>query len=178
MRWIGFLMFILVACNLTTQSPVTPTAVDVPAQTDEAVILPTTADVPLLRTATPDGTPALPTLLPLPGVLGPIPGGTPLGGQCAVYTTYSGVDPNNKLSLRAQPSTSAPQVFKVPNNAQVYLVPDSQEIEAEGYHWLNVIYVEGANRYTGWMARDSFMERGVRRPEIATLRSTGQQAAC
>jgi hypothetical protein len=122
-------------------------------------------------------TPSL-AALPLPDI-NITPNTTSTGQLCQVYTTYSGLDPANKLSLRAQPSAAATQMLKMPNNAQVFLVPGSQEVEAEGYHWLNIIYVDPlGNRYQGWTARDSFSAQGVRDPSIATLRATGQQAPC
>lgn len=132
----------------------------------------------------------MPTLLPLPGniagivvntpqaTLIPVTSVPPLGTVCQVYTTYSGVDPRNSLSLRTTGSITAPQVFRVPTNAQVQRVPSSQEVEDDGYHWLNVIYVDKEMRYQGWMARDSFSTNGVRDPSIATLRPTGASAGC
>ena len=93
--------------------------------------------------------------------------------------TYSGVDPRNSLSLRISPSISAAQVFRVPTGTQVLLIPNSQETEGDGYHWLNVIYLDTTQiRYQGWMARDSFSTNGVRDPSIATLRPIGASAAC
>jgi hypothetical protein len=81
--------------------------------------------------------------------------------------------------MRSEPSANAIQVIRVPTNTQVYLVPGSQEVAAEGYHWLNVIYVTPSqNRYQGWIARDSYIRSGVRDPSIATLIPTGQQAPC
>jgi hypothetical protein len=126
----------------------------------------------------------LPTSLPVPGAQQSLPaqpianlGNT--GAQCAVYVTYSGVDPANKLSLRAQPSADAAQLFKLPNNTQVYLKPGAQEVDAEGYHWLNIVYIDPTQtRYEGWAARDSYIFNGVRDPSIATLRATGQQVPC
>jgi hypothetical protein len=103
----------------------------------------------------------------------------PVGGTCQVYITYSGPDPANLLSLRSQPSVSAPQLAKIPNNVQVFLIPNTQEIVADGYHWLNILYVDSfQNRYQGWTARDGYSSNGVRDTTIATLRPAGQQAAC
>ena len=167
------LAVVIAACNLTTEAPITPAPV-------------ATADVAL----TADGSPtsAVPILTPLrttaqpPGLPPPPLPGTTLGSSgagCAVYMTYSGPDPANLLSLRSQPSVSAEQVFRVPNHTQVLLAPNSQEVEADGYHWLNVIYVDASqNRYEGWMARDSYSAGGVRNPSISTLRPTGQQSSC
>jgi hypothetical protein len=96
-----------------------------------------------------------------------------------VYTTYSGSDPDNLLSLRAAPTVTARQIMKLPNTTRVYRVPNSQEIEADGYHWLNIIYIDEAqNRFQGWTARDSFESGGVRNTLIATLRETSEQASC
>lgn len=165
MRRIGMafgLVLLVSACNLTDEPPIT---VQPPT---EAVV--TQAPLP-----SPALTPLGPTPLPALGSTN----SPALGQQCQVYTTYSGTDPRNVLSLRSEPSANAVQVFRVPTNVSVYLVPGSQEVEAEGYHWLNVIYVDPAqNRYQGWMARDSYLQSGVRNPSIATLRPTGQQAAC
>jgi hypothetical protein len=102
-----------------------------------------------------------------------------LGKQCQVYQTYSGRDPRNFLSLRQEPNATAAQVFKVPNNINVLLVPETQEVEAGGYHWLNVIYEAApGSRFIGWIARDSYQVGGVRNPTIATLVRTETTAAC
>ena len=83
------------------------------------------------------------------------------------------------MSLRSAPSVAGLKVFLVPNGAQVMLVPGSQEIEAEGYHWLNVIYEDSPQaRYQGWIARDSYEVNGVSNPSIATLQQTGRQVGC
>jgi hypothetical protein len=156
------LLAALTACNLTTQRPtaIAPTAetlTEAPLETADPLNLPT----------------ILPSLAPPPLLLRDVSGG------CNVYITYSGVDPNNKLSLRGEPNTSAVQLLKLPNNVQVYQLAGTQEVEAEGYHWLNIFYVDAQQvRYEGWAARDSFEQGGVRDPSIATLRATGQQAAC
>lgn len=152
------LLFLTSACNLTTQRP--------------TEIIPTLEIEAVIETVEPTN-PSLPTLAPPPVLL------RGSGDGCAVYTTFSGVDPNNTLSLRAQPSTSAVQLVRVPNNTQVYQLRDTQEVEAEGYHWLNIYYIDSQQtRYEGWAARDSFEMGGVRDPSIATLRATGQQIAC
>jgi len=93
-----------------------------------------------------------------------------MDAQCQVYITYSGTRVDNKLSLRADPSTDAPQLFRVPNNVEVLRVSGSEEVEANGYHWLNVIYSESSGmRYIGWIARDSYGIDGVRDPAVETL---------
>jgi hypothetical protein len=156
-------------CNLTSNPP---RAELTPEPTIAVTFVLQDVETP---TAPPDGT-FVPTLIPLPGVVPPT---TPLAdGLCEVYTTYSGADADNTLSLRAQPSADAVQVFRVPNFAGVFRVPGSQEVEAEGYHWLNVIYVVDSARYEGWIARDSFQRNGVRQPEIATLRRSSEAAPC
>ncbi len=172
----------IAGCNLSSAEVSTPT-VDLPIATEDVALRPT-------RTPISFGATVRPTLLPLidPGIvtlstaqptLIPVTSVPALGGLCQVYTTYSGVDPRNSLSLRTSASTSAPQVFRVPNNQQVLLVPGSGEIEADGYHWLNIIYVQSPQmRYKGWMARDSFSANGVRDPSIATLRLENAQAGC
>jgi hypothetical protein len=174
------LVVILSACNLVTDD-------ELRRRETQLTTVPTTEiPVEIEDVATASGSP---TLLPLPGILPtgitPIRGGTqtaastPLpGGLCEVYATYSGSDPDNKLSMRAEPSADAAQVFRVPNFAPVYRVAGSSEVEAEGYHWLNVIYLEGGTRYVGWIARDSFQTNGVRDPSISTLRITGQPMPC
>ncbi len=146
-------------CNLTTQRP--------------TEIIPTVEIDDVVETAEPSNLPtALPTLAPPPVLLRS-------GDGCAVYTTFSGADPDNKLSLREQPNTSAVQILKLPNNAQVYQLRGTQEVESEGYHWLNIFYVDAQQvRYEGWAARDSFEQGGVRDPSIATLRATGNQVEC
>ena len=135
----GLLVFILIicaGCNLSSAGVPTPTA-DLPIATEDVALKPT-------RTPISFGATVRPTLLPLidPGIvtistahptLIPVTSFPALGGLCQVYTTYSGVDPRNSLSLRTSASTSAPQVFRVPNNQQVLLVPGSGEVEADGY---------------------------------------------
>ncbi len=169
--WLVMLGLALIACNLTTEAVVAPTLPppDIPADDPPP---------PVFRTATPFGTPAL---TPLAGGLPPPPNYSPgaAGQMCDVYTTYSGSDPANRLSLRDQPGTAARQVLRLPNNTRVLRVPGSAEVEADGYHWLNIIYVDGQQqRYEGWTARDSYSFNGVRDPSLATLRPTGQQAPC
>jgi hypothetical protein len=166
MKFLGALLLIalLAACNLSTQPVET-------APTEIATLEPTPQP---LSSVTP---------LLLNGTLAPPPlaNGTaqPAGTLCQVYTTYSGSDPDNLLSLRAQPSVSGAQILKLPNNASVFRLPNAQEIEADGYHWLNISYVDAnQNRFQGWTARDSFATNGVRDPLIATLRATNQQAPC
>lgn len=169
------------ACNLTTEAPIRSTPVTSPtaAVSPSPGASPTPA-VPMLTAIGPTSPPSGLPPPPLPNATNLAPQATGiLGTACAVYVTYSGPDPANLLSLREQPSTSAPQVFRVPNNTHVMLVPNSQEVEADGYHWLNVIYLDPAqNRYEGWMARDSYVVGGVRNPAISTLRPTGRQSAC
>jgi hypothetical protein len=161
------LIALLAACNLTTQ----PVAV---APTSTAT-LELTATSALPPSVTPLTVGSKPTLAPPPLANATLPPGS----LCQVYTTYSGSDPDNLLSLRAAPTVSARQVLKLPNKASVFLVPDSQEIEADGYHWLNIIYVDTSNqRFQGWTARDSFEADGIRNPLIATLRTASQQAPC
>jgi hypothetical protein len=179
-----FVLIILTCagCNLSrTEVAALPT--NTLAVTEDATPRPT-------RTPIPFGVTTFPTLLPLPGndgavfntpqpTLLPVTSAPPLGSVCQVYVAYSGVDPQNKLSLRTSASISAPQVFRVPTNAQVLLIPGSQEMEGDGYHWLNVIYVDYTQiRYQGWMARDSFSKNGVRDPSIPTLRPLGATSAC
>ncbi|MEO8607707.1 MAG: hypothetical protein ABI690_07505 [Chloroflexota bacterium] len=168
MKRLGLLLLtvLLAACNLTTEP------VDTPPTATEAVEQ--TSSLP--ASVTPLGVGSQPTLAPPPVANTPT---MPSGTLCMVYTTYSGSDPNNLLSLRAQPSVSATQVIKLPNNASVFRFPNSKEILADGYHWLNIIYIDTAqNRFQGWTARDSFEANGVRDSLIATLRATNQQAAC
>jgi hypothetical protein len=121
-------------------------------------------------------------LLPLPGLPETaisVTSVSPLNATCQVYTTYSGVRADNTLSLRSDPTTEATQLFRVPNNVDVYLVPGSQEVAADGYHWLNMIYEDPSQtRYIGWIARDSFEVNGVRNPSVATLRRTARQVSC
>ena len=161
------IMFVCSACNLSLAPP-TPTP-------DDSTQPPT-----FLATATSDD--MLPTRLPLPGVpetAVPVTNVPLLGDTCEVYTTYSGARADNTLSLRAGPSTETQQIFRVPNNIEVWRVPGSQEVEAEGYHWLNVIYeAPSQTRYIGWVARDSFEVNGVRDPSVETLRPAGSQAPC
>lgn len=168
-KWWPLLILVVAlatACNLSTQPIVnTPES----AETGSQPVLPPPSVTPLILTAQPTLQPP-----PLPDVATFAP-----GTQCAVYTTFSGSDPDNLLSLRAQPTTIANQILKLPNNARVFLIPNAQEVEADGYHWLNIVYIDSAqNRYQGWTARDSFATNGVRDPSIATLRPTGQQSPC
>jgi hypothetical protein len=172
MRRISLLLFVItsLACNLTTTPPsASPTYTPPPADLENPP-----ATITLISDA------VQPTLLPLPGL--PVIAATSvpiIGARCQVYTTYSGARADNKLSMRSEPNLTAPQVFRVPNNVEVLLVPGSHEVEAEGYHWLNMIYVETPQmRYQGWIARDSFELNGVRDTSIATLKPTGAQADC
>jgi hypothetical protein len=175
MRLIALLLLLLIAalgCNLSSSPPPLPTVEDIeaPAETEGA-------SPPLLATITIVSDDTQPTLPPLPNIS--VTSAPSLGSQCQVYVTYSGVNADNKLSMRMEPSPSAPQIFRVPNNTQVFLVPGSQEVEAEGYHWLYVLYVDSPEaRYQGWIARDSFETNGVRDPSIATLRDAGTLAPC
>jgi hypothetical protein len=192
MKHIGILIALLLisaGCNLS-RTDVAALPTDTVLVTEAVTLRPTRTPIPFSVTVT--NLPALPTLLPLPGndgaitvlatpqpTLFPVTSVPPLGTVCQIYVTYSGVDPQNKLSLRISPSVSAPQVFRVPTNVNVLLVPTSQETEGDGYHWLNVIYLDTPkNRYQGWMARDSFSKNGVRDPSIATLRPLGASAPC
>jgi len=160
--WGLLLVGLLAACNLSTQPRATA-----PTATTGAVLSPSVT--PLALTVQPTLAPP-----PLSGAATLSP-----GALCQVYITYSGADPDNLLSLRAQPSVSATQVLKLPNNTNVLRVPTSQEIEADGYHWLNIIYFDSnQQRYQGWTARDSFATNGVRDPLIVTLRATNQQSPC
>lgn len=175
MRLIGLILLLMssVACNLSRARP-TPEA-------PTAAIEVTEVGGALLATATPIVV-IRPTLIPLPGLpasVEPVTSVPSLGDFCQVYTTYSGARVDNKLSLRSEPSTEAPQIFRVPNNIEVLRIPNSQEVEAEGYHWLNVIYEESPQiRYVGWIARDSFEVNGERDPSVATLRPQGTQSPC
>ena len=178
---VGLVLMVCAGCNLSKLDTV-PATTEVPAATLSGTDRPT-------RTPISFGATERPTLLPLgegssvintpQPTLIPVTSVPPLGTLCQIYTTYSGVDPRNSLSLRTSVSVSAPQVFRVPNNQNVFLVPGSGEIEADGYHWLNIIYVQSPQmRYQGWMARDSFSANGVRDPSIATLRLVNAQAGC
>lgn len=167
-----WLVMMIAACNLTTEAPITPEPFATAVVSPSADVTPTSA-VPVLTAIGPTALPGLPP----PPLFNLTPGSS--GAGCAVYLTYSGSDPANLLSLRDQPSVSARQVLRVPNHTQVLLLPNSQEVEADGYHWLNVIYVDASqNRHEGWMARDSYSAGGVRNPSISTLRPTGQQSPC
>src|SRR5436853_7886307 len=97
--WLLWLLFAVMmsACNLTTQPIATASlTTDTPEQ------LPPTV-TPLVLTTQP-------TLQPPPLNAGAT---FPPGAMCQVYTTFSGADPNNLLSLRAQPSVNANQVLKL-----------------------------------------------------------------
>jgi len=187
---ISVMVLVCAGCNLSKAVEMTPT-LDAPPSTlmltEGAALVPTERAT---RTPISFGATTAPTLIPLidtnvdalgtpQPTLFPVTSAPPLSMLCQVYTTYSGTDPRNNLSLRINPSVSAPQIFRVPTGQQVYLVPGSGEIEADGYHWLNVIYVSSPQmRYQGWMARDSFSANGVRDPSIETLRLVNAQAGC
>ncbi len=182
-RWVIGLLLVLAACNLETASAPTATPQIIPSP-----VLPgTTIPTPTRNLGTPTSgiqltpnTAGLVTRLPNSGATdAPIANAQTLGQTCQVYLVYSGADPANVISMRARPSADAPLVIRVPNNARVFLVPNAQEVAMEGYHWLNILYVDaGQNRYQGWAARDSFMQAGIRDTSIATLRGTGEQAPC
>ncbi len=179
--WIWIIILVCAGCNLNRADEVAVVATDMP----DVTAFPTAS---ITRTPISFGLTELPTLLPLPGVDGtvstrqptlvPVTSVPQFGSICQVYTTYSGADPRNSLSLRSAPNTTAAQVFRVPTNQQVLLIPNTGEVEGDGYHWLNVLYVDGSMRYMGWMARDSFSTNGVRDPAVSTLRHAGTQAEC
>jgi hypothetical protein len=99
--------------------------------------------------------------------------------ECEVYLTYAGNDPSSFLSLRERPSTRAPQVTRLPNNTQVIRVAGSEEVAADDYHWLHIIYTDQQRRsHEGWAARDSFVTGGARDPSVATLQATGTMVPC
>jgi hypothetical protein len=171
-QFLFVLIIVATGCNLSTR-PQTIQPSNTPSVTSPS---------PLLATITLEGASIRPTLLPLPNLpatsfsVTSVPS---LGALCQVYVTYSGSRADNKLSLRSAPSSDVLQIFRVPNNTEVLLVPGSQEIEAEGYHWQNVIYMESPQmRYQGWIARDSYEVNGVRDPSIVTLRQAGSEVAC
>lgn len=175
MRLIRLAFLILItttACNLATIPP-TPPPTDAPVFTETPPVIAT------ITLVVPGNQPTSLPLPSLPATFVPVTSVPVLGRFCQVYITYSGARADNKLSLRSAPSVDAVQLFRVPNQVQVLRVPDSQEIVAEDYHWLNVIYEESAQmHYWGWIARDSFEVNGVRDPSIATLRPTGTQGPC
>jgi len=195
LKRVGIMLLLICAgCNLSrTEVSIVatdpPAITEAPASTETSAPRSTRTPIPFGNTpvGTSDG--VLPTLLPLPDggnvtVSTPQPSLVPvtsvplLNASCQTYTTFSGADPRNSLSLRSSASITAPQVFRVPTNTQVLLVPGSQETEGDGYHWLNIIYVGKETRYVGWMARDSFSTNGVRDASVATLRPLGTTAAC
>lgn len=177
----GVILLLCAGCNLSRSDDVAALPTDTPA----ATAFPT---ISVTRTPISFGLTELPTLIPLPGVAGSVSTAQPtlipvtsvpqFRTNCQVYTTYSGADPRNTLSLRTEPNTTSPQVFRVPTNRQVMLIPNTGEMEGDGYHWLNVLYEANGIRYIGWMARDSFSTNGQRDPSIATLLHAGTQAAC
>lgn len=182
MRRIACLLIItstLLACNLSSQPPrLRPTSAP-DLNVEIGGIATATDEPPPFSFVTLTSRPTLPPLPGLPPTSPVVTSQPSLGATCDVYTTYSGVRADNVLSLRDGPSTEALQLYRVPNNAPVLRVPGSAEIEAEGYHWLNVIYEESPQqRIQGWIARDSFEVNGERDPSVATLRPTGSQAAC
>lgn len=177
-----FMLLLCAGCNLSRTDDVAA----LPSDTPNVTAFPT---VSVTRTPISFGLTELPTLIPLLGgggsvantpqpTLIPVTSVPAFSTSCQVYTTYSGVDPRNALSLRTEPNTTSPQVFRVPTNKQVMLIPNTGEVQGDGYHWLNVLYVDGSMRYIGWMARDSFSTNGQRDPSIATLRHAGTQSAC
>ncbi len=181
--WVVLVAALLAACNLQTASGPTATPQIIPSP----VLPETTIPTPVRGVGTPTSSIQLTpnivgqiTRLPGRGATAvPTSNAQALGQTCRVYLVYSGVDPANVISLRARPSADAPLVTRIPNNARVFLVPNGHEVEAEGYHWLNIMYLDAAqNRYQGWAARDSFIQGGVRDASIATLRETGEQSPC
>jgi hypothetical protein len=113
-----------------------------------------------------------------PTALTLIPVGSPMPSPVAVFTldpdapcqmmrVFVGNDPSNTLRLREQPSNSSRILFLIPNQSMVIVVPTSSEVEAGGYHWLNVIYTdENGTDHIGWAARDA-------NPGFATLTDAG-----
>ncbi len=183
--WVIGVLLLLAACNLESASAPTATPGIIPSPVLPETTIPSpmpnqgTATLSIDQQLTPNRTLAA-TRLPGSGATNvPASNAQVLGQTCQVYLVYSGVDPANVISLRARPSADSPLVTRIPNNARVFLMPNAQEVAMEGYHWLNILYVDaGQNRYQGWAARDSFMQAGIRDTSIATLRGTGEQAPC
>lgn len=179
-RWLVLVVVLLAACNLQTASAPTesPTLLPSPVLAETDLPAPVEGGATPIQ-LTPNGGSAA-TRLPAAGATSlPTGNAQALGGSCQVYVVYSGTDPANVISLRGQPSAASPQIVRIPNNARVYQIPGTGEVEAEGYHWLNILYVDASQaRYQGWAARDSFMQGGVRDASIATLRSTGEFSPC
>jgi hypothetical protein len=106
-------------------------------------------------------TPVLQSLLPTP-LLQPNQTAT----TCGMLRVDVGTDPGNTLRLREQPDNSAQILLLIPNNSLVSKVAGSQEIAADSYHWLNILYTDpnGVN-VTGWAARDAMRDRVTLRQE-------------
>lgn len=69
---------------------------------------------------------------------------------------FAGSDPGNTLRLRESPNNSSRILHLIPNQSLVIVVPTSSEVQAGGYHWLNIIYTDDAGTdHIGWAARDA-----------------------
>jgi hypothetical protein len=106
-------------------------------------------------------TPVLQSLLPTP-ILQP----NQTTSTCGKLRVDVGADPGNTLRLREQPDNSSSILVLIPNSTLVSKVEGSQEVTADNYHWLNILYTDpnGAS-ITGWAARDAMRDRATLRLE-------------
>jgi hypothetical protein len=106
-------------------------------------------------------TPVLQSLQPTP-ILQP----NQTTSTCGKLRVDVGADPGNTLRLREQPDNSSTILLLIPNSSLVSRVEGSQEVAADNYHWLNILYTDpnGAS-ITGWAARDAMRDRATLRLE-------------
>ncbi len=85
---------------------------------------------------------------------------------CGKLRVDVGTDAGNTLRLREQPDNNSSILLLIPNSALVSQVAGSQEVTADSYHWLNILYTDpnGVN-ITGWAARDAMRDRATLRLE-------------
>lgn len=166
---IGLLLVVLglfaAACNLSTAQEARLKALE-QTRTAQPDIEPAAAGTSEV-TGDPAGIPTQITLV-FRGTPATVPPLISAADECDLLRVYAGVDPGNTLRLRDAPTLNGTLVIRIPNNAIVIAVPTSNEVEADGHHWRNVIYTapDGTN-YTGWAARDASTSFATLIPERA-----------
>jgi hypothetical protein len=118
------------------------------------------------------GAPSSPTPLTLIPVGSPLP--SPVANftldpnmPCRLLRVYAGTDPGNTLRLRESPANSSRILILIPNDSTVIAVPTSDEVQAGGYRWVNIIYTDAnGGNHIGWAARNA-------NPGFATLTDIG-----
>lgn len=157
------LLLLAAACNLSTAQEARLMALE-QTRTAQPDIEPPAANAPEV-TELPGSIPTQITLV-FQGTPATVSPNIAAADECDLLRVYAGVDPGNTLRLRDAPTLSGTLIIRIPNNAIVIAVPTSQEVQADGHHWRNVIYTapDGTN-HTGWAARDASTSFATLLPE-------------